>query len=605
MNLTPRKKKIISFIKNYTKQKGFSPSIPEISKHFKLAISTVHQHLEELEASHYLNREKNRRRSIGLSQIERVVSIPLLGTIVAGKPLDTNAQNDGENVNILSSQLPKKYIQGSLFALNVSGESMIEDGILDGDIIIAQSQKTAENGETVVALVNGTETTLKKFYKEKNRIKLQPANPKFQPIFSTDVQIQGKFLTMIRKAEGNSSDTEGVQLTPATLSYIKNTRLDHRKSLGQFFTPLSIREKLLSYLPKSLSPIEILDPACGTGEFLISAKKYFPNARIHGWEIDRELIDIAQKLNPKAILSHGDALLRNEYGKFDVVVGNPPYFEFKPNEAVSSKFKGVIGGRPNIFGLFIAHGLNLLKPGGYLAFVVPPSMNNGAYFAKLRTFITENSRIEKMEILKNPRLFTDALQSTMLLVLRKGMSNDKYILRQNGITIFSENYLNLRKEFEKAQTLKNLGYTVRTGKIIWNENRQRLTHLSHEGVPLIWAHNIHEASFSLNIPLIKQNKPQYIRGENHSVGPAIVVNRITGSVSSTRLRAGIIPAGMKFFAENHVNVIFPPKHKQDIASLHAIAKQISSPAKANIMKSITGNTQVSKTELENLFPITI
>jgi len=384
---------------------------------------------------------------------------------------------------------------------------------------------------------------------------------------------------------------------PLTEEYLKKTDLNRRKMLGQYFTPETLRMTLLSKIPKIKSPV-ILDPACGTGEFLLTAKQIFKSPVQHGWEIDGTLADISKKTVPDAIITNADALKKSYSGKFDFVIGNPPYFEFKPDTAVRKKFADVICGRANIFSMFIKLGIRMLKKGGYLAYVVPPSMNNGIYFSKLRKFIVENSDIEHLEILNSSGIFHKAQQTVMLIVLKKGGNSGNFIFKKNNILIFSPGVRLLNEKFKNSTSLKKLGFTVRTGRIVWNQNKKNLTNNPADAVPLIWSHNITGKGLSL---AAKKSKPQYVKTKNYNTGPAIVVNRITGAAGKANLKAAIIPKKMKFIAENHVNVIFPPK--KSIISMKKLLKQIKSADVLEVCQNITGNTQISKTELENLFPI--
>lgn len=605
--LTKKQKAVYDFVKTYINKKGFSPTFEEIKKHFKLsALSGVHQHIETLEEKGFLTKSEYSARGLELSnQNEPMVQIPLLGVIAAGQPIEAIEESDAKTINLPKSQLLQS---GKYYALKVQGNSMIGDGIFDGDTVVIRKQETADNGQTVVAIIDDNEATLKKIYKGKGRIKLQPANQMMLPIFRKEVEIRGVVVQIIRNLEEgrNKVDTEKNEFSDASIKYIDETDIKYRKSLGQYFTPKSIRETLLEKLPNKIIKPKILDPGCGTGEFLITAKKYFKNSELHGWDIDNKLTTITKRNLRGANIKNIDALLNNDYNKYDFVIGNPPYYEFSPPKEIKEKFKEIMGGRTNIFNLFIYQGIKWLKAGGYLAFVVPPSMNNGAYFARLRNFIIHNANIEHIEILKDSKIFKGALQSTMLLVLRKGENKGDYIFKKNGIVIFSENAKDLQKEFRNAVTLKDLGYAAKTGRVIWNQNKHLLTNNSKDGIPLIWAHNIDEKKLDLSLSISNPKKPQYIKRQDYNIGPAIVVNRITGSVSSTKLRAAIVPAGMKFFAENHVNVIFPPKYIDEGKgiSLKSVAEQISSPKKSDVMKNVTGNTQISKTELENLFPLT-
>jgi len=167
-----------------------------MAKHFRLVKSTIHQHIETLIVKECLEKIKNQPRSIRISRNKKsrdLVKIPVLGTIAAGKPIE--AIEDKEVIKVAKSRLSKT---GEHYALRVRGDSMIEEGIHGGDVVVIRKQPGAENGETVVALINDNEVTLKKIYKEKNGFRLQPANTKLKPIFTKELVIQGKVISVIR-----------------------------------------------------------------------------------------------------------------------------------------------------------------------------------------------------------------------------------------------------------------------------------------------------------------------------------------------------------------------------------------------------------------------
>jgi adenine-specific DNA-methyltransferase len=405
------------------------------------------------------------------------------------------------------------------------------------------------------------------------------------------------------------------EFSELTLEYVEKTELAYRKQRGQYFTPRSIINELLLHLPKHKINPRILDPACGTGEFLVSAKKFFPDADVEGWDIDHKLAEIARLVAPKSRVFVKDSLQEDYKGTYDFIIGNPPYYEFSLDGSVKNKFRMLLNGRTNIFSLFIKLGLDLLKEGGYLAYVVPPSMNNGAYFSKVREYIINCSNIEFLKILDKTSLFHDALQMTMLIVLKKGKNRGDYLFEHNGIKIFCENPAFLKKSFLGTKSLKDLGFSVKTGRLIWNQNKERLTNKVEKGIPLLWAHNI--SASGLAFPVIGK-KPQYVIIKNFNEGPAIIVNRITGASRTAKIRSALVPDKMRFIAENHCNVIFPPVNKKQqkfdfeinpssniVVTLEEICKQLGSAEKLTVMQNITGNTQISKTELENLFPISI
>ena len=397
------------------------------------------------------------------------------------------------------------------------------------------------------------------------------------------------------------------EFTKESIDYLNNADLKKRKNLGQYFTPKSIRELLLSKLPKK-DKADILDPACGSGEFLLSCEKYFKNPNLNGCEIDKNLVAIALKLlkNSKnnSNIKNIDALNIEIKNKYDYVIGNPPYFEIKLNEKLKSKYSEIIKGRVNIFSLFIKIGLEALKDGGYLAYVVPPSMNNGAYFSKLREYIIKNSSLEYLHIIDGADNFHSANQKVMLIILKKTNSkkSNKYIFEKNGITIFTEDKKFLNNVYKNTVSLKEIGFGVKTGYIVWNEHKEKLTNDKNNSTLLIWASNIIDGK--IRIPNTK-NKPQYIKNIPRNLimkSRVVVVNRITGSSKDINIKSAIVDE-KEFVCENHVNMIYPLKNANQNYSLEDILNALQDEKNIKVMRLISGNTQVSKTELERLLPI--
>ena len=394
------------------------------------------------------------------------------------------------------------------------------------------------------------------------------------------------------------------EYTKESVDYLKNTDIKKRKKLGQYFTPKSIRELLLSKLPKK-DNADILDPACGSGEFLLSCKKYFKNPILYGFDIDKKLINISSKLVKNAIIKNFDFLnIDINKKKYDYIIGNPPYFELKLNEEIKKKYFDIIKGRVNIFSLFIKTGLDLLKDGGYLAYVVPPSMNNGAYFSKLREYIIKNSSLEYLHIIDGADNFHLANQKVMLIILKKTNSkkSSKYIFKKNRITIFTEDKKFLNKAYKNTVSLKDIGYTVKTGSIIWNEHKEKLTNDKNNSTLLIWASNINNGKIIIGYT---KGKPQYIKNISNDLiikSRVVVVNRITGSSKEINIKAAIVNE-KEFVCENHVNVIYMSKNANCNYSLEDILNALRDEKNIKAMRLISGNTQISKTELERLLPI--
>ncbi len=199
MPVTRRQKQILDFLTGYRTRHGYSPSIEEIRDHLGLsAVSTVHRHLENMVDEGLITREKHRTRSAAPRQggdAGVAVEVPLLGMVAAGSPIE--ACPVPETVT-----LPEDLVRGEeSYALRVRGDSMIEDGILEGDTIIVERRETARDGEVVVALVGGTEVTVKRWFREGRSIRLQPANAAMEPILvdETEVQVQGVVVGLMRK----------------------------------------------------------------------------------------------------------------------------------------------------------------------------------------------------------------------------------------------------------------------------------------------------------------------------------------------------------------------------------------------------------------------
>jgi len=196
--LTKRQKQVLDFITDFQKRKGYAPALEDIRKKFKLAsVSTAHFHVSKLRDLGYLaSAEKNKPRSIDVTGREAMVRIPLLGMIAAGQPIE--AIQNREEIAVPKSKIPAS---SEVYALRVVGDSMIEENINNGDIVLVRHQATAENGQKVVALIDNQEATLKKYYKEKGHIRLQPANKTLEPIIlekGVPVAIQGVVLDIIQ-----------------------------------------------------------------------------------------------------------------------------------------------------------------------------------------------------------------------------------------------------------------------------------------------------------------------------------------------------------------------------------------------------------------------
>ncbi len=201
VTLYKKQKQILDFISQYIQKSGYSPTLQEIASAMSLSsLATVHEHLQALVKKGVIKRFEGAVRGIELvdetiAATLNGVELPLIGYIAAGKPIEA-IENQTETV-LVNQDLVSKTRR--CFVLQVKGESMIDEGILHGDYVVVAQTDKAENGQIVVALIDGEFATLKKFYKEKDRIRLEPANPNMQPIYAKNVEVQGIVTGVIRR----------------------------------------------------------------------------------------------------------------------------------------------------------------------------------------------------------------------------------------------------------------------------------------------------------------------------------------------------------------------------------------------------------------------
>ena len=197
--LTKRQREILDYLNEFIQQHGYAPSLEEIGRRFNLSsLATVHKHLTNLQEKGFIRRAWNRSRSVEVVPTRaggRAVELPLLGFVAAGAPIEAVAGN--ETIAVPEGLVGKR----DSYVLRVKGDSMIDEQIRDGDFVIVEDRKSADNGEMVIALVGGLDVTLKKFYRENGKVRLQPANPSMQPIMvdADRVQVQGVVVGVMRK----------------------------------------------------------------------------------------------------------------------------------------------------------------------------------------------------------------------------------------------------------------------------------------------------------------------------------------------------------------------------------------------------------------------
>ncbi len=399
-----------------------------------------------------------------------------------------------------------------------------------------------------------------------------------------------------------------------SLSLNKKISKANRQENGIYFTPKKARNIIFDYLESlNFKPKNCLEPSFGSGEFIQDLLEKYPDISITGIEKHPVIFEEISKNYPKLNLINQDFL---EYElkdskPFDLIIGNPPYFviekEKEKSKGFNLKISDICSGRPNIFVLFIYKCLTqLLEKDGLCAFVLPTSFYNCSYYEPCRRYIYENCSILKVENISVS--YIDTAQDTMILIIKntKSISSD-FILNFNEKIIISPFAKELKELLSGSVTLENLHFKVKTGEVVWNQHKEKLTNEVQENIGLvIYSHNIKDNK--LVFDLSKADKKQYIKdfSKEKTKGPALCISR--GYGNKFNLNYTFIDESLSFYGENHINVIYPDtefyKEKSEInKAFEKIKKSLENKKTEEFIKMFVGNGALSKTELQTLFPI--
>lgn len=312
--LTTRQKQILDYIQRRIVKKGVAPTHSEIAQHLKLSsVATVHEHLQALEAKGYLTKRRGQARAMAPStQGARLISIPLLGTIAAGQPIEAIEIPD-ETVAVNEDEVGK---QGKHYALRVQGSSMVDEGIFDGDIVVIREQNTAENGQTVVAIIDDNEATLKKLFRERRGFRLQPANPSLFPIYRDEVEVRGVVVKIVRNLNAHLEKEQPEEKYGRRIDYSWDYRGEKTKSYTHgihtypaMFIPQVGRRLLETYSKRGDTVCDIF---CGSGTALVESKLIERNA--YGIDLNPLAIFLAHAkttpINPQKLTKEYIALIK-------------------------------------------------------------------------------------------------------------------------------------------------------------------------------------------------------------------------------------------------------------------------------------------------------
>lgn len=393
-----------------------------------------------------------------------------------------------------------------------------------------------------------------------------------------------------------------------SLKYTNSTDKAHLKKNGQFFTvDKDLLERLLDDYAWG-SNTSILEPSCGSGTIIAECIRAADSKyKIKGMDIEECLVESTREIfkgYDNVEILKGNFLNAAFDEKFDLIVGNPPYFEMSLDEEQRKEFKDIICGRANIYALFIYKSIKLMKEGGELRFIIPRTILSGKYFSKLREYIHEKCDVIDIVKFNKSNMFKKALQSVIILKLRKTTkSRAGNVIKLDGKVYFAKNEEKL--VIENSTSIKSLGCRVKTGSIEWNKNKELLrSELAEDTLPLVMASNLKDGHLVLGGSThASYAKKQYMKvtKENEKqvqYGPCIYVNRIVG-LDPVRLNVVLEKSvEKKFFVENHVNVI-----NGELSKLEIIERSLREEFTKEFLNELLGSTQISQYELECIVPI--
>jgi adenine-specific DNA-methyltransferase len=375
----------------------------------------------------------------------------------------------------------------------------------------------------------------------------------------------------------------------ASIQLTKSLTKQVKQEGGIFFTPKEDRDRLFEILDSfKIQPTSVLEPSFGSGEFLEDLYDKYPDASITGVELNNELFSATKRES----VYNMDFL--EYFGKHDLIVGNPPFFVMEKNEETMLCQES----RPNMFVQFLYKAIEYnLKDGGVLAFILPTSFYNCSYYEKMRRYLAKHTTVLAVEPLNGSYIETQ--QATFLLVLQEAWGSSKsngFFLERGDSLYLTPCKTELTTLLKNSSTLFELGFEVKTGEVVWNQEKEKLT---DEGTLLIYSTNFKDGNIVLGV---NEPKKQYISGFKRPPlsGKAILINRGYGN-AAYKLNSVLVDYD-SFYAENHVNVV-RAKTKESELLIEKVYTSLQSTKTAEFIQMFIGNNALSKNEIESCLPI--
>lgn len=429
----------------------------------------------------------------------------------------------------------------------------------------------------------------------------------------------------IAKSSAPSFSELSIQLT-------EKLSKDEKKNGGIFFTPPSCVQSILTLLRSTAQQIDVLktirhiiEPSCGSGEFITGLSNEYPDAMITGIENNRVIYEEISKTfanRDNIVLHHADYLTCDTKVALpvpDLIIGNPPYFVMKKEE-VAKEYYPYFDGRPNIFALFIIKAATMLREGGLLCFVLPSSFMNSSYYDKTRKYIVSHFtvlHIVRCETLDSSVKYIDTAQDTIVLILQKkptGGSDSEGggggVYEKNGMTIFTDNISRLVRLYKGSRSLHDLGFKVHVGTVVWNQCKDILTD-DDSKTRLIYSANIASGKF-VHKTYKNAEKKAFIDKAGIQT-PMIVLNRGYGVGEYQFDYCFISPeiiGSDAFLVENHL-ICITSSVSESLGSYNtssstrfqAVIRSFQDPRTTEFIACYFGNNAVNTNELNHMLPI--
>ena len=393
------------------------------------------------------------------------------------------------------------------------------------------------------------------------------------------------------------------------LSYELTSELDtkEKKRFGIFFTPKNIILDCIDFILNLITPNTILEPSCGSGEFVKVLNEKLHLKDIDAIEYNESIYDRLQHVEwgaQNTITTYElDYLKYKTDKKYDLIIGNPPYFVMKKGD-VDKKYNTYYSGRPNIFILFIVKSLELLNENGILSFVIPKSFVNCVYYNKLRTYINDNYTILKIFEYEKSK-FIDTEQETITLIIqkKKGDNND-YVLIKDDIVLFNtpEKIIQLKEYYRDSTTLKQLDFEAKVGTVVWNQVKNKLTN-DDSNTLLIYSSDIKNNKLSIQ-KYKNEAKKNYIQ-QKGTKDLMLVINRGYGN-AKYNFTYCLLDMEREYLVENHLLCIKSKKKIEKKAlreKYNKIIKSMNNDKTKKFIGLYFGNNAINTTELNEILPI--